>query len=253
MCPTILEFGSLAIRSYGVCLAAAVLLTVWLVERDARKRGEGGHRIFDLAVIIMAASITGARVMYVAQHWSEYRFDVLRSFMVWEGGLVFLGGLLPGIVVGLLYLRLKGMCHLRDTIALYLPIGVAVTRVGCFLNGCCYGVPTDLPTGVVFPPHSAAGAEFMGVHIHPTQLYSAAAALLIFLILKVIQRRGPREGVLFWSFLLIYSLFRFGVDWIRCYEATAYLALFTINQWIAAVLSLISAAMLFRTVSLRAR
>jgi phosphatidylglycerol:prolipoprotein diacylglycerol transferase len=246
MCPTILEFGSLAIRSYGVCLAAAVLLTVWLVDRDARKRGEGGSRIFDLAVIIMVASIAGARFMYVTQHWSEYRTDVLRAFMVWEGGLILLGGLIPGIVVGLLYLRFKGLWHLRDTIALYLPIGIAVTRLGCFLNGCCYGVPTDCPTGMVFPSDGAAGAEFPGVHIHPTQLYSACAAMLIFLMLKSIQRTRPKEGVLFWSFLLIYSLFRFMIDWIRCYEAAAYLSVFTINQWISVLLGLVSAVMLFR-------
>jgi phosphatidylglycerol:prolipoprotein diacylglycerol transferase len=253
MCPTILEFGSLAIRSYGVCLAVAVVLTVWLVERDARKSGEGGHRIFDLAVLILVVSVAGARVMYVIQHWSEYRSDLLRSFMVWEGGLILLGGLVPAIAVGLLYLKLKGMWHLRDTIALYLPLGVAVTRVGCFLNGCCFGVPTDSCAGLVFPSHSAAGAEFLGIRIHPTQLYSAGAALLIFVMLRLMQRKAPREGVVFWSFLLVYSLFRFGVDWIRYYETAAYLSVLTVNQWISVALSLVSGGMLVRIASLHKR
>ena len=71
MYPTILELGSLAIRSYGVALAAAVLLTVWLVERDAKKRGVKSHAIFDLAVTILLASIVGARAMYVWQHWGS--------------------------------------------------------------------------------------------------------------------------------------------------------------------------------------
>jgi len=161
MYPTIVRVGSLAVRSYGVALAAAVLVTVWLVEREAKRNGIEGYKVFDLAVVILLVSIAGARVMYGIQHWSDYRHDPLRLVMVWEGGLIFLGGLIPGIVVGLIYLKLKGIWFLRDTIALYLPIGIAITRVGCFLNGCCFGKPTDCPIGVRFPPSSVAGSEFL--------------------------------------------------------------------------------------------
>lgn len=246
MYPTIFKVGSLAIRSYGVALATAVFLTVWLVERNAKKKGVEGYKIFDLAVIILLVSIAGARVMYVVEHWSDYHDDPFRVLMVWEGGLIFLGGFIPGIIVGLLYLRLKRLWGLRDTIALYLPIAIGVTRIGCFLNGCCFGKPTDSSIGVVFPPLSAAGVEFPGIPLHPTQLYSLGAAFLIFLVLISIRKKEPREGSLFWSFLILYSFFRFGVDWIRYYEPAAYLSFLTINQWISIVVAFISVAGLVR-------
>ncbi len=246
MYPTIVELGFLAIRSYGVALAAATIITVWLVEREARRKGVEGYRIFDLAVIILLVSIGGARVMYVVQHWGDYQDNPFRLFMVWEGGLILLGGLVPGLVVGLLYLKLKGLWFLRDTIALYLPIGMGITRIGCFLNGCCFGKPTDFPTGVIFPLSSAAGAEFPGVAIHPTQLYSVGAALLMFVVLRLIQKRQPREGSLFWSYLILHSCFRFGVDWIRYYESVAYYSFLTVNQWIFVVVFLISVLALVR-------
>jgi phosphatidylglycerol:prolipoprotein diacylglycerol transferase len=242
MYPTILELGSLAIRSYGVALAAAVLLTVWLVERDARKRGVKSHAIFDLAVTILLASIVGARVMYVLQHWGEYQHDPLRSLMVWEGGLIFLGGLVPGVLAGLLYLRRKKLWFLRDTIALYLPIGVGITRIGCFLNGCCFGKPTDFPLGIVFPSPCLAGAH----PVHPTQLYSAVAAFSIFAILKTLRKRSPAEGSIFWAFFALYALFRLGVDVLRYYEPPAYLGWLTVNQWVSVVLLIVSLTALLR-------
>jgi phosphatidylglycerol:prolipoprotein diacylglycerol transferase len=246
MYPTILEFGSLAVRSYGVALAAAVLVTVWCVEREAKKKGVEGYKIFDLAVMILLVSILGARLMYVVEHWSSYYHNPLRIFMVWEGGLTFLGGLIPGIVVGLLYLRLRGLWFLRDTIALYLPIGIGITRIGCFLNGCCFGKPTDLPLGVEFPVSCAAGAEFLGISIHPTQLYSSLAAFLIFAGLKWMRKAQLSEGTLFWSFLALYSFFRFFVDWVRYYEPAAYLSYLTVNQWLSVVIGVVSAVQLIR-------
>lgn len=253
MYPTILRLGPLAVRSYGVALATAVLLTLWFVERDAKKRGVEGYKIFDLAVIILLVSIAGARIMYVLQHWSNYQADPLRLFMVWEGGLILLGGLIPGVLIGLLYLRLKGIWFLRDTISLYLPIGMGITRIGCFLNGCCFGKPTELPIGVKFSISSAAGAEFPGIPIHPTQLYSSVAAFLIFVVLRLIRKRQPPEGVLFWSFLALYSPFRFGVDWLRYYEPVAYYSSLTVNQWISIVMAVISVSALIRIYLLNKR
>jgi len=246
MYPTILELGSLAVRSYGVALAAAVLATVWCVEREAKKRGVEGYKIFDLAVIVLLVSILGARLMYVVEHWGSYHHSPLRILMVWEGGLTFLGGLIPGIVVGLLYLRLKGLWFLRDTIALYLPIGIGITRIGCFLNGCCFGKPTHLPLGVEFPPSSAAGTQFLGISIPPTQLYSSFAAFLIFAGLRWMRKVQPPEGTLFWSFLAFYSSFRFFVDWLRYYEPAAYLSYLTVNQWLCIVIGIVSGAQLIR-------
>lgn len=253
MYPTILELGSLAVRSYGVALAAAVLVTVWFVERDAKKEGVEGYRVFDLAVMMLLVSIAGARGMYVIQHWSDYENNPLRVFMVWEGGLIFLGGLIPGIVLGLLYLKLKGLWFLRDSIALYLPIGMGITRIGCFLNGCCFGKPTHLPIGVVFPPSCAAGTEFLGISIHPTQLYSSGAAFLIFAGLRSIRKLRPPEGSLFWSFLALYSVFRFGVDWVRYYEPVAYLSCLTVNQWLSIATVFISITWLIRICFLNKR
>ena len=162
--------------------------------------------------------------------------------MVWEGGLIFLGGLIPGVLTGLLYLRLRKLWFLRDTIALYLPVGIGITRIGCFLNGCCFGKQTDFPLGIVFPPSCEAGPH----PVHPTQLYSAVAALSIFAILRTLRKRNPAEGSIFWAFFVLYSLFRLGVDFVRHYRPEAYFGGLTVNQWVSVVLLLVSLAALLR-------
>jgi phosphatidylglycerol:prolipoprotein diacylglycerol transferase len=110
-------------------------------------------------------------------------------------------------------------------------LGEGFTRIGCFLNGCCFGTPTCSPFGLVFPSNSPAGATFLGQPIHPTQLYSSAAGFLLFFFALWLEKRKLRPGVLAAILLIVYSLFRFGIDFVRYYEDSA-------NLWGNQVVSL---------------
>ena len=177
MFPTILKIGGLHIYSYGLMLFISFLVGMSVVERRARKFGVPSQKVTDLALWVLVAVIIGARLFYVAFHWQEFKDDLVGIIAFWRGGLaglMFYGGFLGGIIAGVLFVvrnRLP-VRRLMDAVTPAVMLGEGFTRIGCFLNGCCYGRPTSCPTGIVFPPDSPAGATFLGQAIHPTQLYS---------------------------------------------------------------------------------
>lgn len=223
MFPTILKLGNIHIYSYGLMLFISFLVGIWLVERRARRFGVPAQYITDLALWILVAVVVGSRLFYVAFHWEEFKDDLIGIIAFWRGGLaglMFYGGFLGGIIAGLLYVRVKKLPLLKmmDAIAPAIVLGEGFTRIGCFLNGCCFGKPTTCPTGIVFPPDSPAGYTFPAQHIHPTQLYSSAAGFILFAIALWLERRRLKDGVLFATILILYSVFRFGIDFVRYYE-----------------------------------
>lgn len=217
---TLFELGPLSVHTYGVMLAIAFWLGIELSARAARKHGIDETRIIDLGIVILISSVIGSRLLYVLTHLGEYETDRLGVFRVWEGGLVFYGGLIAGIVLGILYLMRKKMPVLKvtDLVAPQIALGIALARVGCFLNGCCFGEASHLPWACKFPPDSQAGWVMGDVAIHPTQIYSAIANLVIFAVLKRMLGRSFRPGTVFGSFLVLYGGWRFAIDNLRHYE-----------------------------------
>lgn len=102
---------------------------------------------------------------------------------LWDGGLAFQGGLLLGVITALIYIRRQGLPAWRtlDTLALGLPLGQAIGRLGCFMAGCCYGRPTDLPWGLTFTHPESLGP--LGIKVHPTQIYESLLVLGVFAVL----------------------------------------------------------------------
>jgi phosphatidylglycerol:prolipoprotein diacylglycerol transferase len=222
---TIIDFGSVGIRSYGVMLVIAFWLGIELSSRLAAKRGMDPARILDLGLVVLFSSLVGSRLLYVVSHLGEYAHDKLGVFRIWEGGLTFYGGLVAGVVFGILYLKRKGLrvLEVTDIVSPQIALGIALARVGCFLNGCCFGKETGLPWGVVFPPDCQAGWVLPGLHLHPTQLYSAAANLAIFVFLRTMLRRRLPAGMVFSAFIVLYGTWRFAIDYLRYYETSMYL------------------------------
>lgn len=223
MFPTILKLGNIHIYSYGLMLFISFLVGIWLVERRAKRFGVPAQQITDLALWILVAVVVGSRLFYVAFHWDEFKDDLIGIIAFWRGGLaglMFYGGFLGGIIAGLAYVRAKRMPLLKmmDAIAPAIVLGEGFTRIGCFLNGCCFGKPTSCPTGMVFPADSPAGYIFHSQHIHPTQLYSSLAGFVLFGIALLLERRRLKDGVLFAVILVLYSVFRVGIDFVRYYE-----------------------------------
>ncbi len=223
MYPELAHWGPIHIRTYGMMLALAFLVGTWLGLKEARRVGLDEDRLVNVILIVLIASVLGARALYVLEHIQEFRREWGSVVALWQGGLTLYGGIAAGTVAGLLAAQRFGlpMWTVADALTPSLALGTGLGRVGCFLNGCCYGRPTRLPWGVHFPADSIAGLEFGNAALHPSQLYFAAAGLGLFGITWSIRRRVAVPGVLFWTFVALYGLIRIPLDMTRSYEPEA--------------------------------
>jgi phosphatidylglycerol:prolipoprotein diacylglycerol transferase len=236
----IFHIGSWPIRSYGIALAVAFVAGILLGRRRARAAGLDPDLIIDLAFYVIIASIAGARATYAVVHWEYFRHDLVGILRLWDGGLAQYGGIVAGVVAGLVVFARRGVSPWRgaDVLAPSVALGVAIGRLGCFLNGCCFGKPCDLPWAVTFPTGSIAAYEFGGVALHPTQIYESLAALAICGILLAVEKRKPFDGFLLWLLLLLLAASRFAIDPLRYYEPTSMVSgALTTNQVIGIALA----------------
>lgn len=248
---TLLDLGFLQIHSYGFMLALSFALGIWVAGMRAEKRGIPAERITDVSLVIILVTIIGARALYVLAHLDQFEGRFFDVFRTWEGGLTMYGGAVPAAIAGMWFLRRWGVDAWKaaDAIAPSLGLGLGLTRIGCFLSGCCFGRPTDLPWGVVFPPESHAGAVYGSAPLHPAQLYASAVGLGLFAFLLWLDRKHLAKGSLFLTFLVLYSIARFLLDLVRTYDSTAFpiaAVHLTLNQWVSIVVFLFAAVRLVR-------
>lgn len=234
------------IKSYGALLALSFVIGFWLSARRGRRYGFSSDLVLDFCLMVMISSVVGVRLFYFVTHPDHFQpwYEV---FLLWKGGLTLYGGILLAIVAVWWFCRRRSVPFLKmaDVLAPQVALGIGITRLGCFLNGCCYGKPTDGPCGVVFPQTCAAGWETGGAHIHPTQIYASAGGFLVWLLLLLWERRTGRPGGTFARFLLLYGLSRFLVDFWRDYEPGAVGPLgLALSQWISAGLMLVGLGLL---------
>jgi phosphatidylglycerol:prolipoprotein diacylglycerol transferase len=227
----LIDAGWFQIRSYGFMLAISFLAGIYLASRRARQKGIEPQTILDLSVMIIVAAVVGSRALYVVYHLEDYS-NPLQFFALWEGGATFYGGLILAVVVSYAFAYRKKLVFLQvaDIIAPSIALGMALTRIGCFLSGCCYGKPTGLPWGVDFPDACPAGesaaeaALKLGVDtvlLHPTQMYSFLYGMVIFVVLLAAEKKIRKTGALFGMLVLLAGVARFVVDFFRFYEENA--------------------------------
>jgi phosphatidylglycerol:prolipoprotein diacylglycerol transferase len=241
------HIGPLPIYSYGFMLMLAFLAATAIATHLARERGMPPEYVLDLTAYILVAGILGARLLYVMLTWSYFRDHLDHVFRVWEGGLSFHGGLVGGLLAGLLYCRGRGISFLRmgDIVAPGLAIGYSIGRIGCFLNGCCYGSPTDLPWACRFHDPPITGP--LTPPSHPTQIYASIINVGIFALLMLIWRRQKATGQVLWSYLLFYAIYRFGIEFLRKGATAQVLAAgLTHSQWASIGMVLVAGAVLYR-------
>jgi len=254
MHPDIFRIGPFVLHSYGVLLALSFVLGIALARHRAKNQGMDPNAVLDLSFVIVICAIVGSRFLYVVFHLDEFRghwLDIINPFtsgQIGLAGLTMLGGVVLSIVGVIVFTKMRGLSLLKmmDILSPSVALGIFLTRIGCFLNGCCFGKPSHLPWALVFPPNSPAGATFPGTPIHPTQLYSSLYGLIIFIILLKIERYKNFDGLLFFSFLMLYSTARFLVDFLRFYEKSMLLFnTITVNQGICILMFLVGSTLCF--------
>jgi phosphatidylglycerol:prolipoprotein diacylglycerol transferase len=226
--PILFSIGPFSLHTYGLAMAVAFAAGILLAMRRAKDRGLGSQFALDLSVLILIFSLIGARATYVIAHFDEYREHPLDAIspiqhtgQIGIEGLVLLGGVAAALVTIWFYAGRKGKPFLAvtDLLAPSTALGIAVGRLGCFFNGCCFGTPTDLPWGVRFPAGSLAAYVYPGQCVHPTQLYETLFTLLIFAFLMLYDRRPRLTGSVTGWFLVLYGAGRFLNEYLRWYEA----------------------------------
>lgn len=215
MYPVLFHLGPLTIHAYGVLLALGAGLGLVLLSRLARKSGLDPERLTSLALWVLLAALAGARLMFVLLEPAGFLKAPWRFFYIWQGGLVFYGGVIAGLAVGLFLARRWGipLLAMMDCFAPALALGQAFGRLGCFMAGCCYGRESDLPWAVTFT-HPLTLAP-PGIPLHPTQLYSAGALLLIFAFLMWLWPRRRAAGQVFFAYGVLHGLARVIIEQFR--------------------------------------
>lgn len=208
--PILFSIGPLSIYSFGTLIALGYLVAAFLLWHDLRRQGRDHTVYLDLGIGLIVAAFVGGRGLYVLLHYQEYLEDPLEILKIHHGGLVFYGGLAGAFLFGLLWIKKKRLRRgeTMDTLIPYAVLVHAFGRIGCFLNGCCYGRPTALPFGIFFPNRTE--------RIHPTQLYESFFLFLLFILLRNASlKKVVQDGSLFLVYLLAYGLFRFAVEFLR--------------------------------------
>jgi len=216
MFPVLFNIGPLTIHTYGVFVAMGFFAGLGVTMRLARTEGIPTGLIMDMSFVILLAAIVGSRALYVLMNLSFYLENPILAFKLWEGGLVFSGGLAAAALVMAWYIHRHRLSWWKtgDLWAPGIAVGQAVGRIGCLMAGCCYGKPAgDLPWAITFTDPLCLAPT--GVPLHPTQLYSMVSGFVIFLILLMIFLKRKFYGqVLIW-FVILHSTARLLIERFR--------------------------------------
>ncbi|GAB7026231.1 prolipoprotein diacylglyceryl transferase [Geotalea toluenoxydans] len=243
--PVFLRIGPLQFRWYGLMYIIGFIAAYFIIKAGAKKKHLPLSKddVADLIFTVALGVILGGRLGYILFYDLQvYLAKPLEIFAVWHGGMSFHGGLLGAIAAGFYYIRKKGIgfYQIADIGFIAGPVGLCLGRIGNFINGELYGRVTNVPWGVVFP---GAG----NLPRHPSQLYEAVLeGPLMFSILWLLGRRKHPEGAVFWSFIGLYGLFRFIVEFFR--EPDAQLGLvagrFSMGQLLSLPMALLGCGMI---------
>ncbi len=238
------NIGSFPIYSYGVMIALAFILGILFAMKEAKRIGENPERILDISLYVILGGLLGGRLGYVIFYLDYYLKNPIKIFYFRQGGLAFLGGFILAFILGSWYVLRNKLSFWKytDIAAPSIALGIGIARTGCFLNGCCFGVVSE-KYGIRFPALNmppvylqqlkdgiiASGSSHT-LPVIPTQLYSSLYAFLIFLILLWIKKYKKYDGYLFLNFLVLYSIFRFIIEFFRFHENNFIIFNLTVTQ-----------------------
>ncbi len=248
MHPILLKLGPITIYTYGFMLAVAFLSAITVAGRYAQSLGIPKGQFYDLCFYLIVAALVGSRLLFVILEPAVFLSHPLKLFALWEGGLDFQGGLFLALIVAFFYIRHQGWPWrpTLDALALGAPLGQFLGRIGCFMAGCCYGKPSDVPWAVTFNnPNTLCPLR---VPVHPTQLYESFLDLGVFLLLYWFRPRKVYHGQMVLIYLCLAGLVRFVVEFFRSpldYRGPTFFGWMPLTQLIALALFLVCAGLLF--------
>lgn len=207
--------GPIPIRLYGLMIGLGFIIGIFLAARQAKKEGVNPDRILDLGVYVLLAAIVGSRALFVLTNLKDFAANPLDAFALWKGGLVFYGGALAAVPVGIWYAKKHGLplWKTADIMAPSAALGHAFGRLGCFFAGCCYGAPCSGSVCITY--HDSHSLAPLGVPLFPTQLAESSGEFLIFCTLILLRRYKTFDGQLFWLYGLLYAVLRFIIEFFR--------------------------------------
>jgi phosphatidylglycerol---prolipoprotein diacylglyceryl transferase len=215
MHPILIDLGPLSIYSFGFFIVASFLLGMGWTMREARLKGLDSSLVLDMGFYVLLGGLLGARLSYATLNPGPFLHDPLAIFKLWQGGMVFMGGVLVAAAFTIIYLKIQNQKILPwlDAAAPGLCLGLAAGWLGCLAAGCGYGRPADLAWAVTYTHPEAIGPLFTA--LHPTQAYHALAALTCFLVIMLVKKNLRSPGRLAGLFLIMYSLLRTLIDFYR--------------------------------------
>ena len=203
MHPIIAKIGPFIIYSYGMMVAIAFLFGIFIAKREAVRKNIKPDLVYDLGFYLLIGSIIGARIYYILFFGlKDFSEDPMSIFKVWQGGLAIHGGILGGVIAGIIFSKVRKVSFwaLADLIAPSIILGQAIGRIGCFLNGCCFGMPIK---------------PLFGLENHPTQIYELILDFAGFLLLWNLRKKVNFVGGLFLLYLMAYGVIRIIVSQFR--------------------------------------
>lgn len=227
MYPVLLKIGNFELHTWGVAFAVTFMIGIYIAIQRARRFGLDRNIILDLSVVVMISALIGSRLWYVVFHVDEFKenwLDIINPFQeeyFGIAGMSMVGGVLLALLGSLVYTWIKkiNFLDLGDCMAPSFLLGAGIQRLGgCFLNGCCFGKPTDSWMGIIFPSQSVAGSYFPGTPLWPTQLFASALGFIGFTVILYLDRKRKFPGYTLYLVLFYYAIDRFLVDQFRYYE-----------------------------------
>jgi phosphatidylglycerol:prolipoprotein diacylglycerol transferase len=247
MHPILFDLGKFHLYTYGLFIALGFITAIFVSQKLAARSGIKEQVISDIFFIILVSALVGARALYVMISFDAYKNNLLDILKIWNGGLVFFGGFISAVICTAVYLHYKklNIWKTADVIAPGVALGHSIGRFGCFFAGCCYGQSCDLPFAVTFTnPDSLAP---LNVPLHPTQIYMVLSNLILFFILMLVFRKKRFNGMVFLTYIMLYSFFRFIIEFFRGdFRGHFYFDFISLSQGIGLLVSVAALVLLIK-------